>query len=76
VTLVKWGVSIAGIPMVVGLTISLVGSGQGSIAVATNAALQLQQIYVIIFEIDIVAEQKQAYRLLATICLLYNFPLS
>jgi len=36
VTLVKWGISIAGIRMVVGLSLSLVGSGQCRIVVATN----------------------------------------
>jgi len=39
--------------MVVGSTLSLVGSGQ--------CALWLQQIYEIIYEVDIVAEQKQIY---------------
>ena len=48
---VKWEISIAGIPVVVGST----WSDQG------NAALWLQQIYVIIFEVDIVAEQKQTF---------------
>jgi len=48
------GISIAGIPKVVRSTLSLVGSGQ-------YAALWLQQIYVIIFKVDIVAEQKQTY---------------
>jgi len=38
-------------PMVVGSTLSLVGSGRFSIVAATN-------ISVIIFEVDIAAEQK------------------
>jgi len=36
VNLVKWGISIAVMPMVVGSTLSLVGSGQCSIVATTN----------------------------------------
>ena len=50
---VKWGISIAGIPD--GCRFNYLWSAQG------NAALWLQQIYVIIFEVNIVGEQKQTY---------------
>ena len=65
--LVKWEISVAVTPMVVGSTLSLVGTQD-------NAALWLQQISVIIFEADIVAEQKQTYWS-QCVCF-YNFPLS
>jgi len=55
VNLVKWGISAAVMPMVVGSVRVSLWSAQG------NAALRLQQISVIIFEVDIVAEQKETY---------------
>jgi len=47
-------ISISFMPMVIGSTLSLVGSGRCSIVAATNVS-------VIIFEVDVVAEQKQTY---------------
>jgi len=66
VNLVKWGISTA-LCRWLSIRFSL-WSAQG------NAALWLQQIYVIIFEVDIVAEQKQTYW--SQFVCFYNFPLS
>jgi len=50
---VKWGIFIAGIPMVVGSTLYLVSSEQCSIVIETNLSY--------FWGVDIVAEQKQTY---------------